>query len=233
MATGALKLRDMRKTIICLILTLVSLCAYAQQDVTQFLGIPVDGSKSEMIQKLKAKGFRPSQYDKSILEGEFNGRDVELHVVTNGNKVYRIVVADAGHVDENQIHIRFNTLCRQFEKNPKYASFSDQSIPDDEDISREMLIHSKRYQAIFYQHPIEISDTTKLRERIMSVARSKYTQEQLDNPTDEMKADLAEYLLGLYEKKPVWFIINKDMLGRYYIVMYYDNEYNHANGEEL
>ena len=36
----------------------ISTILYAQKDVTQFLGIPVDGSKSEMIQKLKAKGYR-------------------------------------------------------------------------------------------------------------------------------------------------------------------------------
>ena len=42
--------------------TLVALCllsavAFAQKDVTKFLGIPVDGTKTQMIQKLKAKGF--------------------------------------------------------------------------------------------------------------------------------------------------------------------------------
>ncbi len=74
----------------------------AQKDVTKFLGIPVDGTKSAMIQKLKAKGFTYNQR-RDCLEGEFNGRTVYLHVVTNNNKVYRIMVKDAYGVDESAI----------------------------------------------------------------------------------------------------------------------------------
>lgn len=33
--------------------------------------------------------------------------------------------------------------------------------------------------------------------------------------------------------KTVWFMISEDRYGKYYIVMYYDNEYNKANGEGL
>lgn len=32
--------------------------------------------------------------------------------------------------------------------------------------------------------------------------------------------------------KPVWFRICESY-GEYYITMFYDNEYNHANGEDL
>lgn len=60
---------------------LFSMAAHAQQDVTRFLGIPVDGSKSEMIHRLKEKGF---QYNQSTgaLRGEFNGLEVDIYVVT-------------------------------------------------------------------------------------------------------------------------------------------------------
>ena len=37
-----------------------TMALYAQKDVTKFLGIPVDGSESEMVKKLKEKGFRSS-----------------------------------------------------------------------------------------------------------------------------------------------------------------------------
>ena len=64
----------MKKLLSLVLLLACSAVSYAQNEVTQFLGIPVDGSKSEMIQKLKAKGFR---YDSELdcLKGEFNGRD--------------------------------------------------------------------------------------------------------------------------------------------------------------
>ena len=50
------------KKLLCAIITL--LCAATMQaqeeekDVTKILGIPVDGYKPAMIEKLKAKGFR-------------------------------------------------------------------------------------------------------------------------------------------------------------------------------
>ena len=111
--------QNMKKIIAGVIVVLVAICAYAQQDVTQFLGIPVDGSKSAMIQKLKAKGFHANSYNKDVLEGKFNGMDVNIHIATNGDKVCRIMVCDANNVDERSIQIRFNRLIQQFEKNPK------------------------------------------------------------------------------------------------------------------
>ena len=66
----------------------------AQSDVTKFLGIPVDGFKPEMIRKLKAKGFVEHPYRTDELVGELNGRDVEVAVVTDNNKVYRIFLRD-------------------------------------------------------------------------------------------------------------------------------------------
>ena len=48
----------MKKVLTVLALLMFSVAVYAQKDVTKFLGIPVDGTKSAMIQKLKAKGFQ-------------------------------------------------------------------------------------------------------------------------------------------------------------------------------
>lgn len=124
---------------------LFSMSVYAQKDVTQFLGIPVDGSKWEMIQKLKEKVFRNSTVGEDILEGEFNGAEVYVSIVTNNNKVYRIMLMDATNSDETDIRLRFNKLCRQFANNPKYFSLrDDQTIPEDEDISYEISTHKKR-----------------------------------------------------------------------------------------
>lgn len=128
----------------------MSTTVYAQKEVTKFLGIPVDGYKSEMIQKLKAKGYKYNSTT-DCLEGEFNGRDVEICVVTNNNKVYRIAVFDKNYSNETDIKIRFNTLCSQFENNSKYLGSKEQRILDNDDISYEMSVHNKRYEATFYQ----------------------------------------------------------------------------------
>lgn len=65
---------------------------------------------------------------------------------------------------------------------------------------------------------------------------SKYTIEQLENPTEEIRLEKAQLLMksinDFYSKKSVWFIISGEY-GKYYITMFYDNEYNRANGEDL
>ena len=210
-------------------LLISSLFIYAQQDVTKFLGIPVDGSKSEMIQKLKAKGYTSSPLDKDVLVGEFNGADVNIHVVTNNNKAYRIMICDVNNIDERAIQIRFNRLCEQFVNNSKYSSLplEEYMIPDDEDISYEITVHKKRYEAVFYQK----TDETFMAKQI-EAAFPQYTKEQLANPSEELRAEIVNFVTQYISKKAVWFMIN-ERLGKYCITMYYDNEYNNANGEDL
>ena len=113
-------------TIIFLLFMQLSL--FAQKDVTQFMGIPVDGYKSEMIQKLKEKGFTVSKIQDDILEGEFNGMNVRVFVVTNNNKVWRIMVYQVNNEDEAAIRIRYNNLLNQFHNNKKYKIGEDQDI---------------------------------------------------------------------------------------------------------
>lgn len=217
---------------------MLGLSVHAQKDVTRFLGISVDGPKDEMIQKLKAKGFKANLSDSDALTGEFNGSDVNVFVVTNNNKVCRIVVSDANGVDETAIRIRFNTLCNQFEKNSKYLQLSDnQKIPDNERIYSGMS-RGKRYEAIFYQN-IEQIDTLAVRDAMLPKLLEKYTEEELENPTTEIANDILQMGIEvgteLIMKKSVWFMIAKEpyRVDSYQIYMYYDNEYNRANGEDL
>ena len=95
----------MRKLFFTALLLVMILNAYAQQDITKFMGIPVDGSKSEMIKKLEKKGFK-YDYRNDYLTGEFNGYNVEVHIFTNNNKVYRICLVDRSWLNEIDIKIR-------------------------------------------------------------------------------------------------------------------------------
>lgn len=209
---------------------------YAQKTVTKFLGIPVDGTKTAMIQQLEAKGY---QYNSTmdVLTGEFNGKEVILSVVTNNNKVYRILVKDAVGSSETDIKIRFNTLCQQFENNKKYLAPQDYRIPDDEKISYEMSVNNKRYEADFYQMDFASVDTVAIQEEALKYFSSKYTTEQLDKMSDEEKSSIGQefafnYLIDLMKNRSVWFMIEEEY-GKYYILLYYDNGYNQANGEDL
>lgn len=228
----------MKKLLFSLLATLLTLSLYAQNDVTTFLGIPVDGFKSEMRQKLIDKGFTPKKVgNNEYLEGEFNGTDVHIFIATNNNKVYRIMVCDANTQDEANIKIRFNKLVNQFENNKRYTALDQYTISDTEDISYEMLVHKKNFDALFYQNPdMEKVDTLALQYKIREQLLEKYKPEQLENPTEEMNQEVQAIAMrigmDMIFKKPVWFRICESY-GEYYITMYYDNEYNHANGEDL
>ena len=115
------------------------------------------------------------------------------------------------------------------------ASMSDPTLSDSEDISYEMLVHKKRYEAAFYQLPVQ-TDTLELQAGLRARLSEKYTQEQLENPTEdiqeEIKYEAVMYMLDLYSKRSVWFMID-EQYGQYRILMYYDNEFNHSDGEDL
>ena len=128
----------------------ISVWAFAQDNVLKFLGIPVDGDKQEVISALKNKGFTYNSYY-DYLEGRFNGMDVQVGVCENNGKVHRIVVADTYKRDAGQIIIAYNRLMSQFENNGKYYADEDNEVlPATESLAYEMSVHNKQYQAIFY-----------------------------------------------------------------------------------
>lgn len=226
----------MKKILTLLFALMLTHGVKAQNDVTTFLGIPVDGFKTEMIKKLKAKGFIPVPGE-DCLKGEFNGTNVLVYIITNNNKVYRIMLCDEISQDEGNIKIRFNKLVSQFEHNKRYTTLDNYTLSDEENISYEMTVNNKNYDAVFYQNPIkEKMDSTAIRNEVQEELLSKYTKEQLDNPTEDIKSDIQSTSINIFTKylvkKPVWFRIIRDLVS-YRIIMYYDNEYNHANGEDL
>lgn len=197
----------MKKTFLMALMVMLSVAAYAQRSVTKFLGIPVDGTKSEMIRKLEAKGFRYDSLTEG-LEGEFNGTNVNVRVVTNNNKVWRILLMDKITLGERDVRVRFNRLVGQFNTNLKYyhPTGMDYIIPEDEDISYQMTVKNKRYEATYFQWMIDDSD------------KGEWNSE-VNRPEDVVK-------------RMVWFMIDEHY-GEYRILMYYDNGYNQANGEDL
>ena len=106
---------------------------------------------------------------------------------------------------------------------------------EDENIRYEISVHDKRYEAIFYQVP-NTTDTLALQNDMKAFALTKYSEEQLANPTPEIQEDIVkmafDFTMQRMTMKPVWFMISEHY-GKYYITMFYDNEYNRANGEDL
>ena len=230
----------MKRLLFIVLAMIATITSFAQQkDVTSFLGIPVDGTVSSMKQKLVSKGFVPKKVGTNeFLEGEFNGCNVNVYIRTNNNKVYRIMVADNNTVDEAQIKIRFNILVSQFENSKRYISLGKYTLSDEEDISYEMTVHNKDYEAAFYQVPnMEKADTLALQEKVRNELLSKYTEAELKNPSEEITKEIQNTAIKIGTElmlmKPVWFKIVKSDMDEYYICMFYDNEYNRSHGEDL
>ena len=140
-----LKHNIMRK----LVFTLLMFMTLSLNAQVKFLGIPVDGTKSEMIQSLIQKGYIFNRY-KDYLMGEFNGNDVFIHVEEYKGKVGRIIVEDATPSNEIDIIIKYNNLIEQFENNGKYIG-ENVKIDNKTNISYEMAHNHNRFEAVYYQ----------------------------------------------------------------------------------
>lgn len=122
----------------------------AGQNTLKFLGIPVDGTKKEFISKLQAKGFEyHDDVNSDYLSGEFNGRKSFISIYTVKNAVWRVCVIDEISMDEQGIRMRYNNLFSQMSGSGKYVCTSGSRIGDDENISYEMTVNGKRYEASF------------------------------------------------------------------------------------
>jgi hypothetical protein len=217
-------MKKMKRFLTTLFVALASFVTVAQttDDTTlKFLGIPVDGSKYEMIQKLQKKGFK---YDRTndMLTGKFNGKESNIYISENYGKVDRIFVADADVVSASQIIINYNNLLYQFKKNEKYAEIQENKpIPENENVSYEMSVRNKNYDAQFFLKP-QFTDEEK--QEFAAKA------EEIDD-----EDALGELLMGTLTDKitgMVWFRI-AEYRGNYYICLYYDNLKNRPNGEDL
>lgn len=101
----------MKKYLIALVITCISLCAYAQEHLS-FKGIPITGSMTTFCQKLKAKGFVQigSEGNVRLFKGDFTGRQATVGAVAadNGQDVFTVAV----FFDESD---GWNTLVNTYE----------------------------------------------------------------------------------------------------------------------
>ena len=230
----------MRKLVLALLM-LLTLSLKAQfKEVVRFMGIPVDGTEAEMISQLKTKGFT---YDKEngYLEGRFNGEQVKVFVHTNGDLVDRVMVVSDIPVNETEIKINFNNLVRQFENNDRYLTIKDdQFIGADVDISYEMLVHNKRFEASYHQCYSK-DDLESLKkwfnddyERLMDSFDKEEFGLSVDGDKDEnINSILAMLQMAYAITNDVWFMIIEDSYNHYNISIFYDNLMNRPKGEDL
>lgn len=205
----------------------------AKSDVTTFLGIPVDGTVSTMKQKLIEKGFK--QYS-DVLSGQFNGHDVYLDFATYKGKVWRVVVINKTPYSEAQIRLQFNNLLGQFKNSTKYDNVEkyNPAIDESEDINYEMSMNHKEYRACFYQKSRIEVDNIKLKEQFKLSFLKECPNASLKDIENFWKTSVLAYKIFNEEiLKPVWFKIYRNHYNSYSILIFYDNENNKPNGEDL
>jgi len=217
-----------------LLITALVFPIFAQEDVTQFLGIPVDGTKSEMILKLKAKGFKYSKREDEFT-GLFNNSEAIVKVVTNSDNIVRRIIVHNAYAYDNisDLIVSYNNLCWQFYNKDNYLpcsldsiiypTYEHLSIPRQEDIPYEITVNNKRYDTAFYQLPAPM-DSIPFDSRFKNMIT-------LDNGK-EVNLFHAIPLMTKYSHRLVWFTI-REYIGHYYIAIFYDNEKNNHGGKDL
>lgn len=260
----------MKRIVNLLFLIVVSHTMQAQVDLTaiknlyesdftpQFMGIPVNGTKSDMIDAIKAKGFKYDQ-EYGFFTGDFNGKSVRVFIHTNHDVVDRIMVAYPS-VSESQIKTEYNSLLRQFQKNAKYIEiFENEPISESEDVSYEMTVHHKDYQSVFLYLPstISIPALAKATKELLVAIKNGEEIEGLEELEPDLDAlneikdskdeewdaflnlskedweDAVKFIFfGQERPNSIWFSIN-EYLRDYTIDIFYDNEANRPNGEDL
>ena len=194
----------MKKTLLISLLTLLSAVCFGQNGgPLKFLGIPIDGTESQFVSKLKAKGFSFSSVSEGY-KGQFNGKNVDVYIHTNHNLVDRVYVAFP-YTNEDGIKTEFNRLLGQFKENAKYVDLvMNEEIPTADDISYEISVKNKRYQASFCYFDCD-RDPIAFMNALMDKFSEFFTEEQLaklkeyavkamDVPEDQREALQAEMM---------------------------------------
>ena len=88
-----------------------------------------------------------------------------------------------------------------------------------------MSIRNKRYEAVFYQKSTQGIKIEQEYEKYLET--NSLSEEKANELTKEMYATRESN-----SKRSVWFMIDRKY-SDYRIYMFYDNEYNHSDGEDL
>ena len=203
----------------------------AQNNSTHFLGIPVDGPKSEMIEKIKDKGFT-YYVAEDYFTGYYYGYPVYLFVQAERGVVNRIIVYDIPQRSEKDIKKRFNAICHGFEKNNRYASLNEKSvkIPKKENLHHEITVHKKKYIALYNQIRTTKEDSLAIQKALLEAdtiipINKKLQITSLSERRRRIHVKALRRVTALCDgehKRVVWFTIS-EKFNKYAMILVYDN----------
>ncbi len=209
-----LNYKTMRKIAFALLMLLTLSLNAQDNNVIKFMGIPVDGPKSEIIDKLMEKGFVPEQVEIDLekaendvlraggelnegrirerdgsyfMKGSFDGKRCTLVIMSYKSNVYKIIVAfEDSYKNKIQAFTSFNY----------YAE----------------LLNNKYYNEHNFYRPLDFSDELKLDADLMNA----FFVEQNEG-------------IGMITLHITYPTSNLE----YHIILEYVNSNNMPNGEDL
>ena len=196
----------------------------------KFMGIPIDGSKDDMVAALMEKGFKQDWGDE-YLTGIFNGENVKVFISTNHGIVDRIRVVYPSTNDSNDTRVKFNTLLSKMNRNAKYVSVSPRpEIPAGESVGLISYGDSKHYDtAYFFLMPD--ADQAQWKGEFNAAYKKKYTKPVKDLSYDELEEVL--FCLPTRIRSAISGIVWLAITNVDHINIYYDNLQNRPRGEDL
>ena len=234
----------MRKLLLlAFVFTMLTVQTITGAQTTRFLGIPVDGPKSEMVQKLIEKVYN-YHADEDYFTGFYFGSPVYLFIQTVNGKVSRVVVYDIPQRSEDEIRDRFNLVYDKFKMSSRYTQYqSDTKIAEKESIARKMRQHKKLYKAVFNQVKEEPANPQNIVLASQAPEEGETINERLlnDDYTERRRRIHAKALAHINEHvvesnetnlNKVWFAIS-EKFGKFALILFYDNIANLLDEERL
>lgn len=230
----------MKRVIFGLAMLLVSALTLAQGiRVTEFLGVPVDGSLEVFEKRMEKKGFeykvRRQGLKVSVLEtymtGMFAGaKMMALPVVNDDSVLCRMWLVENKTFNAKGAKEEFNRLVRFFANDSThYFTPEDYTIADDVDLAKMMKQHPDTIiGAAFFQYDREEENDIiqqTMQECEMSDGFHAMSAEQQASVKAMMRETLAENFAAATSMRSVWLKIYKER-NEYAIFIFFDNLYN-------
>jgi hypothetical protein len=200
------------------------------ETVFKFVGVPIGGTKEQMYNSLKEKGFERKSYE-DFMTGMFNGESVTLFISTNHGIVDRIKVMYPRCSEVNDTRVKYNTLLSRFNRNAKYICVNPRpEVPADERIYMKLQANTKEYDAVyFFLHPeVNAKDWV---EEFQREYQKRYKQPLQGLSYEEMEEAL--FCLPMKVSEPVSGIVWFTMTSINGIDINYINFKNRPRGEDL
>lgn len=205
---------------------------FADSDETalKFLGLPIGGTKKQMMEALKTRGFN-IDYGNESMTGMFNGEEVKLFLTTNHGIIDKIKVIYPYCSEENDTRIKYNMLLSRFNRNAKYICVNPRAeVPIDEKIYWKLEENNNTYDAIyFYLHPeVNAKDWAgKFKQEYQKHYKKplqSLSYEEMEEALFCLPMNVSAAVSGV-----VWFT----MTSIHYININYINFKNRPRGEDL